>query len=149
MCRAIYMWLDTIPYVSFPQCYSIIIDRDISSPVHGKEVVDGFNAIGKRYMYKLMSNVQLTGSRTFDSQILMNSCRHKKNDVSLAKESQRRPSKEHRKHGTIDQGKYRKIASKRRYTDREYHVQDNTDVAHKDVKIYCDTNQFPELPFCG
>ena len=34
-------------------------------------------------------------------------------------------------------------------TDREYHVQDNADVAHKYVKIYCDTNQFPALPFCG
>ena len=30
-----------------------------------------------------------------------------------------------------------------------YHVQDNTDVAHKYVKMYCDTNQFPTLPFCG
>ena len=33
--------------------------------------------------------------------------------------------------------------------DREYHVQDNDDVAHKYVRIYCDTNQFPALPFCG
>ena len=32
-------------------------------------------------------------------------------------------------------------------TDRKYHVQDNTDVAHKDVKIYFNTNQFPELSF--
>ena len=28
-------------------------------------------------------------------------------------------------------------------------VQDNADVAHKDVKMYCDRNQFPALPFCG
>ena len=53
------------------------------------------------------------------------------------------------KHGVIDQGKDRKIASKIKWTDREYHVQDNADVAHKDVKMYCYTNQFPELPFCG
>ena len=32
--------------------------------------------------------------------------------------------------------------------DREYHVQDNYDVAHKCVKMYCDTNQLPALPFC-
>ena len=43
------------------QCYSVIIDRGISAPGHGKEVVDGLNAIGKRYTYQLMSNVQLTG----------------------------------------------------------------------------------------
>ena len=41
------------------------------------------------------------------------------------------------------------IFSKIKWTDREYHVQDNADVAHKYVKIYCDTNQFPALPFCG
>ena len=36
-----------------------------------------------------------------------------------------------------------------KWTDRQYHVQDNADVAHQDVKIYCNTNQFPELTFCG
>ena len=38
---------------------------------------------------------------------------------------------------------------KRKWTDRYYHVQDNTDVAHQDVRMYCNTNQFPALPFCG
>ena len=28
-------------------------------------------------------------------------------------------------------------------------VKDNAYVAHKYVKIYCVTNQSPELPFCG
>ena len=57
-------------------------------------------------------------------------------------------SKDDRKHGVIDQGKDRKISSKIKCTDIEYHVQDNADIAHKDVKNYCDTNQFPSLPFC-
>ena len=30
---------------------------------------------------------------------------------------------------------------KKRGADREYHVKDNADVAHKYVKIYYDTNQ--------
>ena len=58
-------------------------------------------------------------------------------------------SKEHRKHGVIDQGKYRKRVSKIKCKDREYHVQDNADVSYKDVRMYCDTNEFPELSFCG
>ena len=29
------------------QCYSVIIDRGISSPGHGKDVVNGINTIGK------------------------------------------------------------------------------------------------------
>ena len=37
----------------------------------------------------------------------------------------------------------------KKWSDIEYHVQNNTDVAHKDVKKYCDTNQLPELLFCG
>ena len=48
-----------------PQSYSIIIDQGISAPVHGKEVVDGLNAIEKLYMYQLMSNVQFPESKKF------------------------------------------------------------------------------------
>ena len=58
-------------------------------------------------------------------------------------------SKDDRKHGVIDLGKYMKRASKSKWTNREYHVQDNSDVQHKDVKIYCNTTQFPVLLFCG
>ena len=103
------------------QRHSIIIDRGISAPGHGKEVVDGINYIEKKYIYQLMSNVQLPGSKKFDSQIRMHYCTHK-NDVSLAKHFQKYLSMEHRKLGVIDQGKYRKRSSKRKWTDREYHV---------------------------
>ena len=54
-----------------PQTYSIIIDRGISEPGHGKEVVDVLNAIDKHYIYQLMSTVQLTGSNIFDSHMQM------------------------------------------------------------------------------
>ena len=37
----------------------------------------------------------------------------------------------------------------RKWTERKYHVQDNASVEHKDVKMYCNTNQFPELLFSG
>ena len=38
---------------------------------------------------------------------------------------------------------------KRKWTERQYHVQDNADVAHQDVIMYCNTNKFPALLFCG
>ena len=41
--------------------HSIIIGRGISAPANGKDVIDGLNAIDKRYMYQLMSTVQLPG----------------------------------------------------------------------------------------
>ena len=84
------------------KCHSIIFDRGISAPVHFKEAVDGLNTIYKRYIYQFMSNVQLPGSKIFASQILMHSCTPK-NDFSLAKQFQKHMSKEHRKHGVIDQ----------------------------------------------
>ena len=37
----------------------------------------------------------------------------------------------------------------RKETNRQYNVQDNADVAHQDMRIYCKTNQFTALPFCG
>ena len=120
----------------------------LDEPGHSKEAVAVHNSIDKLYMYQIMSYVQLPRSKPFNSQILIHSCTQKK-DVSLDKEFQKHMSKDYRKHGVIDQGKYRKISSKRKFTDREYRVQDNADVAHKDVKMYCDTNQSPKLPFCG
>ena len=48
------------------QTYSIIIDWGISEPGHEKEEVDGLNAVDKRYIYQLMSKVQLPGSIRFD-----------------------------------------------------------------------------------
>ena len=69
------------------QCYYIIINQGISAPRHGKEVVDGINAVDKRYIYQLMSTVQLPGSNIFDSKIQMHTGTQNY-DVSLAKESQ-------------------------------------------------------------
>ena len=53
------------------QCYSVIIDQGISSPGHGKEVLDGLNAVDKNYIYQLMSTVQLYGKYIVDSQMQM------------------------------------------------------------------------------
>ena len=36
-----------------------------------------------------------------------------------------------------------------KWTERKYHVQDNSAVELKDVKMYCNTNQFPDLSFSG
>ena len=66
------------------QTYYIIIDRGISAPWNGKEVVDRLNAFDKSYINQLMSKVQLPGSVRFDSQIKMHTGPENK-DVSLAK----------------------------------------------------------------
>ena len=82
------------------QCYSIIIDRGISAPENGKEVVYGLNAVNKHYIYQFMSTVQLTGSNRFDFQMQMNTV-NQKYYVILAKEFQQQLTKEHSKNGVF------------------------------------------------
>ena len=112
------------------QRHSIIFDQVISAPGHGKELIDDLNATEKRYMYQFMSTVQLPGSKIIEKHILMHSCT-KKEYVSLDKEFHKHLSNYDSKHGVIYQGKDRKIYIKRKWTDREYDVQDNDDVAQK------------------
>ena len=86
------------------QCYLVIIDCVIIAPGHGKYVVNVLNAIDKHYIYQLMSNVQLPVSTLFYSQIPMHSSTQN-NYVSLTKGFQKHLSKEHQKHGVVDQVK--------------------------------------------
>ena len=69
--------------------------------------------------------------------------------LSLAKEFQHHLKKEHRKNGVFDMVKKYKSFMERKCTDRQYHVQDNADFSHQDVRMYCNTNKSPALPFCG
>ena len=78
-------------------------------------MVDGLNAVDKRYIYQLMSNVQLPGSVRFYSQIKMHTGTENK-DVSLAKEFKDHLEGEHRQNDVIDQGKPRKIFMERKRT---------------------------------
>ena len=66
------------------QYYSIIIDQGISAHGHGKEVVYGLNAVDKRYIYQVVSTIQLPGSNRFYSQMKMHTGT-RKYDVSLAR----------------------------------------------------------------
>ena len=68
---------------------------------------DGINDVDKRYIYQLMSKVQLPGSVGFDSQIKMHTGTENK-DVSLSREFNVRLEGEHRQNGAIYQGKSRR-----------------------------------------
>ena len=59
----------------------------------------------------MISNVQLPGSKIFDSQMQIHTG-NQNNDVILAKEFQQHLTKEHHKNGVIDQVKYRKYSVK-------------------------------------
>ena len=69
--------------------------------------------------------------------------------VSLAQEFKNNLEEEQRQNDAIYQWKPRKRFMEIKWTEIKYHVQENASVELKDVKMYCNTNQFPELPFCG
>ena len=66
-----------------------------------------------------------------------------KYDVSLAKEFKYHMEKDYLQNGAFDLGKYKKPIHEKKWTYRQYHAQDNSAVELKDVRIYCNTNQFP------
>ena len=74
---------------------------------------------------------------------------NQKYDESLAKEFQHHMKKENIKNGVFDQVKSNEEFMEIKWTERQDHVQDNADVAHQDVIMYCNTNQLPEFDFCG
>ena len=96
----------------------------------------------------MISTVQLPRLNRFYYQMQMHTG-NQNYDVSLAKEFQHYLTKEHRKDGVFDQAKNNKEFVEIKCTDRQYHVQDNNDVEHKDVRMYYNTNQLLALPFCG
>ena len=67
-------------------------------------MVDGINAVVKRYIYQLMSKVKLPGPVRFYSQIKMHTVTENK-DVSLAQQFRDHLEGEQRQNGVIDQRK--------------------------------------------
>ena len=83
------------------QCYSNIIDCDLGAHGYIKEIVDGINAVDKRYIYQLMSSVQFPGSNRLISHMQMNTG-NRKYDKRLVKYFQRHLTKYYRNNGLID-----------------------------------------------
>ena len=50
MRKAVYLFHCLLSDVIFIKSYQIVIDRAVDTPGHGKYVVDGFNAVQKRYL---------------------------------------------------------------------------------------------------
>ena len=97
------------------------------------------------YIYQFMSKVQLPGSVRFDSQIKMSTGTENK-DVSLAQEFKDHIEEEHRQKMVplIKENKIKFMDLK--WTERKYHVKDNTAVELKHVRIYCNKKNSQNYP---
>ena len=88
-----------------------------------------------------MSTVQLPVAKGYDTQMLMHTGT-RTSDVSLARELKKTPVACGTRNWSDLLRQIQKRSSKRKCKEREYHVQEDADVSHKNVKIFCNTNQF-------
>ena len=89
------------------QAFSIIVDHGIRVPGNDREVLDGINVIVKRFLFQLMSTVQLPSAKHYDTKIVIHNGTHTY-DVSLARYFQKHLSNAAHKRGVVNQGKYKK-----------------------------------------
>ena len=101
----------------FSKAFNRIIYTDVSAPGHGKKVADRINATYKSLIFHLMSNLQLTSSRRFDTKTSMHTSTNNA-DMILAQEIQKDLSKASRKRVILDIGKHKRMASKQNWTNR-------------------------------
>ena len=79
--------------------------------------------------------MKLTGIQSFDKKIVMHTSEH--NDDVIQSSIL-----------LLIMGR-KKRSGEKKWTNREYHVKNNENFQHRDVKMYCTTNQFTQLSFCG
>ena len=111
-------------------------------------MVDNFKATGQRFLTMLMKNVQLTGAVANDSQMAIHIAMNNADNI-LARVFQKHLSYPTRAHALIGHGKDRKRASKRKWMECEYHVQDKKYVQNKPVKTLCASIKCHGISFCG
>ena len=124
--------------------YKIVIDCGIRAPGHGKYVVDGLKNTEKGFFTMLTTNVQLSSASTNNSQMVMHT-ETSDTDISIARVFQKYFSDTTSTNGLIHYGKDSKRDIKRKWVEREYHIQDNKYVQHKSVNMSYSSMQFHAL----
>ena len=69
--------------------YQIVLDRDVDTPGHGKDVVDGFNAVQKRYLASCLRMRSTREKHKIDSKRMRVEAMTEKGEVSFAEECKR------------------------------------------------------------
>ena len=69
--------------------YQIVIDRAVDTPVHRKDVVDGFNDVQKRYLATCLRMRSTTEKHKIESKRMRVESMTEKGEVSFAEECKR------------------------------------------------------------
>lgn len=103
--------------------YNINIDRAIGAPGHGKDLVDGLNAVDKHYLKKIMRITKKPDETNLDIKKINVHTVFNKDKVSIAKESARLLRLD-RTYGSFGASKHKKREVNRTVRERFYHVRD-------------------------
>ena len=78
-----------LPDVLFIKSYQIVLDRAVDTPSHGKDVLDGFNAVQKRYLATCL-RMRITPEKDkIDSKHMRVEAMTEKGEVSFSEECKR------------------------------------------------------------
>ena len=69
--------------------YQIVLDRAVDTPVHGKDLVDGFNAVQKRYLASCLRMRSTPEKHKIERKHMRVEAMIEKGEVSFAKECNR------------------------------------------------------------
>ena len=69
--------------------YKIVLDRAVDTPGHGKDVVDGFNAVQKRYLATCLRMSSTPEKHKIESKRMRVEAMTEKGEVSFAEECKR------------------------------------------------------------
>ena len=104
--------------------YNIIIDPSVVSQGHDREVVDGLSYTHKYFLSILMTIVKLTGVSENETHMVIHDSTLS-TDISIIGNFINIFWPHHINFFLVYQGKYRKQASQRKWTERENHVQNS------------------------
>lgn len=113
--------------------HGVIIDRAVGAPGHGKDEVDGLNAVDKRFIAEKMSLI-VTPEANESSSRMHAEARVDGESMSIAREAARMCGNASRAEGVKSEGKYRKREEASTMKKRVYHVDEP-----------CERHQFENL----
>jgi hypothetical protein len=113
--------------------HGIVIDRAVGAPGHGKDEVDGLNAVDKRFINEKMALI-ITPEENESSNRMHAAARVDDASMSIAAEAARMCRHENRAEGVKSEGKYRKREESSSMKKRIYHVDEP-----------CERHQFENL----
>jgi hypothetical protein len=140
--------------------YKIVIDRAICAPGHGKDLIDGLNAVDKMYLKELMMRTSQAGETEEDRKIKSHSVEEGA-AISVAEEAARLCRIDARSEGAKSDRKYQKREEASTVKKRHYHVRVQnaklhdrlrmkmvgwtTDITHGDLLAHYHLHADPDL----